>query len=78
MTDEMLVALAQWLPNFSSEIPAAQSRLAEAERTGRRVKLLETKGVARLSVKTIEEMAADEAAARANADAADKGKMTKT
>jgi alpha-galactosidase len=77
LTDEMLVAQAQWLPNFADKIPAAAGRLAEAERTGKRVRLIETQGAARLHTKTVEEMAANAAAARANADAADKGKMTK-
>jgi alpha-galactosidase len=77
MTDEMLVAQSAWLPNFSAEIPKAEARLEEAVRTNKRVNLSETQGVARLQVKTVEQMAADEAAARANAAAADKGKMTK-
>lgn len=77
MTDEMLVAQARWLPQYASEIPAAQARLAQAERDGTRVRLIETRGAARLHTKTVEEMAADRAAAMANADAADKGKMTK-
>ncbi len=77
MTDEMLAAQAQWLPQYASEIPAARARLAEAERSGRRVKLIQTPGAARLHTKTVEEMAADRLAAKANADAADKGKLTK-
>jgi alpha-galactosidase len=77
MTDEMLVAQACWLPQYVAEIPAAAARLAEAERAGKRVKLVETQGAARLHTKTVEEMAADRAAATAMADAADKGKMTK-
>ncbi|HEY9075721.1 MAG TPA: alpha-galactosidase [Anaerolineaceae bacterium] len=77
MTDEMLVAQAQWLPQYAKEIPLAAERLAEAERTGKRVKTVETTGAARLHTKTVEEMAADRAASRANAAAADKGKMTK-
>jgi len=76
MTDEMLVAQARWLPQYAAEIPAAQARLAEAERTGKRVRLTQTAGAARLHTKTAEEMAADKAEARANASAADKGKMT--
>ena len=78
MTDEMLVAQAGWLPNFASGIPAAQARLEQAQRDGTRVRLYDTEGVARIGVKSIEELAADEAAARANAAAADKGKMTKS
>ncbi len=77
MTDEMLVAQAQWLPQYAAEIPQAKARLEQAEKTGKRVRLLETAGVARLHTKTAEEMAADAATAKANADAADKGKMTK-
>jgi alpha-galactosidase len=77
MTDEMLVAQAQWLPQYAAHIPAAAARLAEAERGGLRVRLAATEGAARLHVKTVAEMAHDRAAAAANADAADKGKMTK-
>jgi alpha-galactosidase len=77
MTDEMLVAQAEWLPQYAAEIPAAKARLAEAERCGTRVKTVQTQGAARLHTKTVAEMTADRAAARANADAADKGKMTK-
>jgi alpha-galactosidase len=68
MTDEMLVAQAEWLPQYAEAIPAARARLADAERNGTRVKLRETQGAARLHTKTVEEMAAQ---------AADKGKMTK-
>ena len=77
MTDEMLVAQAEWLPQYKDEIPRAAARLAEAAANGTRVKLRETRGAARLAVKTVEEMAQDKATARANAAAADKGKMTK-
>lgn len=77
LTDEMLVAQAQWLPLYTDEVPKAQARLAEAEQNGTRVKLRETRGAARIEVKSVEEMARDKAAARANAAAADKGNMTK-
>jgi alpha-galactosidase len=77
MTDEMLVAQAEWLPQYASEIPAAKARLEKAEQTGKRVRLIETEGAARLPTKTVDEMAADKAAAKANADAADKGNQTK-
>lgn len=78
LTDDMLVAQAQWLPQYKNEIPNAKARLKEAEQNGTRVKLKATKGAARVHTKTVEEMAADKSAARANADAADKGNMTKT
>ena len=77
MTDELLVAQAQWLPQYADEIAKAQARLDEAERTGKRVKTVETRGAARIEIKSVEEMAKDKATARANAAAADKGKMTK-
>jgi alpha-galactosidase len=77
MTDEMLVAQAQWLPQYADEIPAAAARLAAAEADGTRVRLWDWDGAARLHTKTVEEMAADRAAAMANAAAADKGQMTK-
>ena len=59
MTDEMLVAQAEWLPQYRDAVPAAQQRLAEAERNGTRVKLRQTEGAARLQTKTVEEMARD-------------------
>jgi alpha-galactosidase len=76
MTDEMLVAQAKWLPQYQDELPKAKERLEEAEHKGTRVKLHETRGAARLHTKTVEEMAHNKAEARANASAADKGKMT--
>jgi alpha-galactosidase len=76
MTDEMLLAQAQWLPQYRDDIPKARTRLEEAERTGTRVRLRNWQGAARLPMKTVEEMAADVAEARANAAAADKGKLT--
>lgn len=77
MTDELLVAQAQWLPNYPVEaIEAARQRLAAHEANGTRVKLHETRGAARLQVKSVEEMARNKAEARASAAAADKGKMT--
>jgi alpha-galactosidase len=76
MTDELLVAQAQWLPQYADEAPRAQARLDEAVRTGKRVKTVETRGAARLEVKSVADMARDKETARANAAAADKGKMT--
>src|SRR6185369_2199760 len=76
MTDEMLAAQAQWLPQYAGEIEPARQRLASHERNGTRVKLIETRGAARVHTKSVEELAKDKAKARANASAADKGKMT--
>ena len=57
---------------------ARSRRLEAAERNGTRVRLRETRGVARLETKSVDQMARDRVAARANAGAADKGKMTQT
>jgi alpha-galactosidase len=79
MTDEMLVAQAQWLPQYvkNGSVEAAAARLAAHERAGTRVKTVETQGVARLKTKTVEEMAKNKEEHRAMAAASDKGKMTK-
>jgi alpha-galactosidase len=77
MTDELLAALAPWLPQYGDEPAAAAQRLAEAQRNGTRVPLRDTTGAVRLPMLTIEQMALDPAEANANAGAADKGKMTK-
>ena len=77
MTDEMLIAQAKWLPQYKTQIPAAKKRLADAMKNGTRVKLLQTEGAARIKTKTVAEMKRNREEARANAAAADKGKMTK-
>lgn len=61
MTDELLVAQAQWLPQYQAAIPQARERLARAEQNGTRVKLRDTRGVARLTPRTAEEMASERA-----------------
>ncbi len=76
MTDEMVVAQAEWLPQYAAEVPAAKARLAQAERDGTRVRLRDTQGAVRLHVKTVEEMARDAEESRRAAAASDKGKMT--
>ena len=72
----MSVAQAQWLPQYAGSVGAAPERLAAHERNGTRVELVETEGAARLHTKTVEEMPADRAQARSNADAADKRDLT--
>ena len=63
MTDEMLVAQAEWLPNYASdEIDAARRRLAEHDARGTRVKLRDTAGAARLRTRSVEELAAEKQA----------------
>ena len=78
MTDEMLVAQARWLPQYAGEIKNAAERLGDAVQNGTRVKTVETEGAARLHTATVEEMKSRAAESRANAQAADKGKMTVT
>lgn len=56
MTDEMLVAQAQWLPQYKHEIPAARQRLQTAENQGTRVKPRISNGAARLKTRTIAEL----------------------
>jgi len=71
MVDEMLVAQAQWLPQYEAagEIERAKQRLATCER----VQLREGwEGSARLKVKTVEEMQKRKAEVRAQAQATDK------
>jgi alpha-galactosidase len=76
MTDEMVVAQAEWLPQYAAEVPRAQERLEQAERDGTRVRLQNTSGAVRLHVKTVEEMARDKEESRKSAAASDKGNMT--
>jgi len=69
MVDEMLVAQAQWLPQYKSAIEEAKKRLASGNLIPTREGY---KGAARKKVKTVEEMAADRKAASEKAGAADK------
>ncbi len=65
MTDEMLVAMARWLPQYRDEIPVARKRLADHVRRGTRVKLKRTQGAARLKTRSVKELAKNRARARA-------------
>ncbi|HUU36132.1 MAG TPA: alpha-glucosidase/alpha-galactosidase [Vicinamibacterales bacterium] len=60
MTDELLVAQAEWLPQYAGEVPKAKKRLASAKRLGTRT----SKGAARLKVRTVAELSKDRAAAQ--------------
>ena len=73
MTDELLVAQAEWLPNYATEeIEAARDRLAAHEADGTRVQLQENQGAARLHTRSVEELAADKLA-QETARTSDKG-----
>ncbi len=74
MVDEMLIAQAEWLPQYAEEIARAKERWAKAEADGTLIPPIVTEGAARLHTKTVEEMAADKEAARKNAAEADKAK----
>ena len=57
----MLVAQAQWLPQYKKAIATAKKRLASGNLIPTRSGY---KGAARLAVKTVEQMARDRAAKR--------------
>lgn len=52
MTDEMLIAQAQWLPQYAKAIPGAKKRLASEKYLGTH----KWKGAARLSEKSLEDL----------------------
>ena len=62
MVDEMIVAQAEWLPQYAAAIPAAKERLAKGT-----VKTRDWEGVARREVRSIEQLRADKAAKQAQA-----------
>ncbi len=68
MVDEMLVAQAQWLPQFKRAVNAAKKRLAR----GPRIKTRASKGAARMKIKTVKEMARHAAESRRIAQASEK------
>ncbi len=68
LVDEMLVAQAQWLPQYKDAIAAAKERMSAEGYRPR----ADYAGAARLHVKSVEEMAVDKEKARQNAGAADK------
>ncbi|PAE12362.1 alpha-glucosidase/alpha-galactosidase [Niallia circulans] len=70
MVDELLVAQAEWLPQYAEAIAEAEIRL----KSGNLLPTKEYRGAARLKVKTIEEMEKDREAANKNAGEADKAK----
>jgi alpha-galactosidase len=57
MVDEMLVAQAQWLPQYADAIPVAKERMASAK-----VRTRDWEGAARLRVRSVEELRAAKAA----------------
>jgi len=71
MVDDMVVAQSKWLPQYKKAVAGARKRLSTEKRLGTK----KTTGAARLKTKSITQMRKDRAAARQNADAADKGNL---
>jgi alpha-galactosidase len=69
MTDEMLVALEPWLPQYADSIPAAKTRMA-----GPLLPTIETEGAARIHTKTVAEMEERKEENRKLAEESDKAK----
>ncbi|MCL2812924.1 MAG: alpha-glucosidase/alpha-galactosidase [Clostridia bacterium] len=63
MTDEMLIAQAQWLPQYGDAIQAAKGRWAKKQAEGSLIPPIVTEGAARLHTKTVEEMAKEKESA---------------
>jgi alpha-galactosidase len=59
LADEMLVALAPWLPQYRQAIPAARKRLAQARRQGTYRGTHTSKGAARLTPRDIQLLAGE-------------------
>ena len=75
MVDEMLVAQAQWLPQYKKAIPVARRHLAEARRKGLYKGVKKGAGAARLHTKSVAEMRKTAEESRRVAAAADKGSV---
>ncbi|MCQ6559307.1 alpha-glucosidase/alpha-galactosidase [Paenibacillus mendelii] len=71
MVDELLVAQAPWLPQYSAAIAEAEQRLASGGLVPTREGY---QGAARLAIKSVEDMKQDREAANKNAGEADKAK----
>ena len=71
MTDEFLVAQAQWPPQYASASAKAEENLAKGNLI---LHVLNYEGAARLQIKTVAEMQLDREAANKNAGEADKAK----
>ena len=75
MVDELLVAQAQWLPQYGAAVEAAKVRLEAGREAGTLIPVREGyAGAARLKTKTVEEMRQDREAANKNAGETDKAK----
>ncbi len=73
LTDEMLVAEAEWLPQYAEAIPEAKQRLAAAKRKKTYRGTHPTRGAARRKTRSVTELRKAGEATRRKAAAADKG-----
>lgn len=69
MVDEMLVAQAEWLPQYQEAVAKAKSNMRNKQSW---IEVAEYKGAARIEVKSIEEMQKNREEAKKNASEADK------
>jgi alpha-galactosidase len=74
MADELLVAQAQWLPQYGPAISAARERLTAGAAAGTLLPTRDWEGAARLPVRSVEELEAEAEAQRALAGESDKAK----
>ena len=78
LTDELLVAQAQWLSTYDpADINAAKERLSKHEQQGTRVALRSGKGAARLHTRSVDELKAQAEEVRKTAMTSDKGEQTR-
>lgn len=74
MADELLVAQAEWLPQYGPAIAAARERLEKGRAEGTLLPTREWEGAARLPVRSVEELEAEAEKQRALAGESDKAK----
>jgi alpha-galactosidase len=70
MVDELLVAQAQWLPQYAHAVDGAKARLATHESAGTRVATRRWEGAARLKTRSVEELRAKNDSSVLDADKA--------
>lgn len=73
MCDEMLIAEAEWLPQYAEEIERAKVRMEERHANGTYIAPRDYQGI-RLQEKSVDEMRANQEEARKNAAETDKAK----
>jgi len=77
MVDEMIIAQAQWLPQFRDAVPAARKRLEAAKKAGDYRGTHGTVGACREKIKSVAEMRKQAAKTRAQAAATDKAQAAR-